>query len=68
MCLFFCPLFTSQCNGLFLISRGAVKTGGAAITMTTTGGEDKVTHQHKVGRWSYTESELYKLPTNISFH
>ena len=52
MCLFFCPLFTSQCNGLFLISRGAVKTGGAAITMTTTGGEDKVKHQHKVGRWS----------------
>ena len=26
--------------------------GGTTIKMTTTGGEDKVKHQHKVGRWS----------------
>jgi len=43
---------TSEKYEVILLSRGAVKTGGAAIKLTTTGGEDKVRHQHKVGRWS----------------
>ena len=54
--------------GIFIGSHGTAQYGWRDSFKWLPTGQDKATHQHKVGRWSLGRVNSYKLPTNISLH